>query len=143
MNTKNAQSLQTSFFLIRIGATIAESHKINHKLKILDPITFQTDNDQLQLLMSGKVEDMNKSKTGIIYHNYMLFKELISGFLDEDPDNSVMMIYDGIDNLICADIRLEKDDDAQEQPNTDDKKGTVKLTSEKSNDKNNRRRGCC
>ena len=40
-------------------------------------------------------------------------------------------------------IKIKEDDDAQEQPNTDDKKGTVKLTSEKSNDKNNRRRGCC
>ena len=40
-------------------------------------------------------------------------------------------------------IKIKEDDDAQEQPNTDDKKGTVKLTSEKTNDKNNRRRGCC
>ena len=40
-------------------------------------------------------------------------------------------------------IKIKDDDEAQEQPNTDDKKGTVKLTSEKSNDKNNRRRGCC
>ena len=40
-------------------------------------------------------------------------------------------------------IKIKEDDEAQEQPNTDDKKGTVKLTSEKSNDKNNRRRGCC
>ena len=40
-------------------------------------------------------------------------------------------------------IKIKDDDEAQEQPNTDDKKGTVKLTSEKTNDKNNRRRGCC
>ena len=40
-------------------------------------------------------------------------------------------------------IKIKEDDEAQEQPNTDDKKGTVKLTSEKTNDKNNRRRGCC
>lgn len=81
------------------------------KLK-LKPV--KTDNDQLQLLMSGKIEQMNKNKNGIIYHNYMLFKDLIESFLAEDPDNTVMMIHDGIDNLICADIRLEKDDDAQE-----------------------------
>ena len=40
-------------------------------------------------------------------------------------------------------IKIKDDEEAQEQPNTDDKKGTVKLTSEKTNDKNNRRRGCC
>ena len=81
------------------------------KLK-LKPV--KTDNDQLQLLMSGKIEQMNKGKDGIIYHNYMLFKELIATFLAKDENNSVMMIHDGIDNLICADIRLDHDDDAQE-----------------------------
>ena len=71
------------------------------KLK-LKPV--KTDNDQLQLLMAGKLDKMNKGKDGIIYHNYMLFKELIAAFLAEDPSNSIMMIHDGIDNLICADI---------------------------------------
>ena len=64
--------------------------------------------------MSGKIDQMNKGKDGIIYHNYILFRELIAEFLAEDPNNSVMMIHDGIDSLICADIRLDKDDDAQE-----------------------------
>lgn len=81
------------------------------KLK-LKPV--KTDNDQLQLLMAGKLDKMNKGKDGIIYHNYMLFKELITAFLAEDPDNSVMMVHDGIDSLICADIKLDHDDDAQE-----------------------------
>lgn len=81
------------------------------KLK-LKPV--KTDNDQLLLLMSGKLDEMDKSKSGIIYHNYMLFLDLIKSFLDENPENSVMMIHDGIDSLICADIRLEKEDDAQE-----------------------------
>lgn len=81
------------------------------KLK-LKPV--KTDNDQLQLLMAGELEKMNKSKDGIIYHNYMLFKDLIAAFLAEDSANSIMMIHDGIDNLICADIKLDHDDDAQE-----------------------------
>lgn len=81
------------------------------KLK-LKPV--KTDNDQLQLLMAGKLDKMNKGKDGIIYHNYILFKELIAAFLAEDPHNSVMMIHDGIDDLICADIRLDEEDDAQE-----------------------------
>lgn len=81
------------------------------KLK-LKPV--KTDNDQLQLLMAGKLDKMNKGKEGIIYHNYMLFRERIAAFLAEDPANSVMMIHDGIDALICADIKLDDDDDAQE-----------------------------
>lgn len=86
---------------------------IDEKSKLkLKPV--KTDNDQLQLLMAGKYDEMDKSKNGIIYHNYMLFRELIQSFLDEDADNSVMMIHDGIDDLICADIRLDQDDDAQE-----------------------------
>ena len=86
---------------------------IDEKSKLkLKPV--KTDNDQLQLLMSGKFDEMDKSKNGIIYHNYMLFRDLIQDFLSENPDNSVMMIHDGIDNLICADIRLDGDDDAQE-----------------------------
>ncbi len=88
-------------------------YSIDEKSKLkLKPV--KTDNDQLQLLMNGKLDEMDKSKEGIIYHNYMLFMDLIQQFLAEDPNNSVMMIHDGIDNLICADIRLDQDDDAQE-----------------------------
>lgn len=84
--------------------------KIN-KLK-LKPV--KTDNDQLLLLMSGKIEQMDKSRRGIIYHNYMLFMQLIKSFLEESSANSVLMINDGIEKLICADIRLDTDDNAQE-----------------------------
>lgn len=81
------------------------------KLK-LKPV--KTDNDQLMLLMSGKIEQMDKSRRGIIYHNYMLFMQLIKSFLEESSANSVLMINDGIEKLICADIRLDTDDNAQE-----------------------------
>lgn len=74
----------------------------------------KTDNDQLLLLMSGKIEQMDKSRRGIIYHNYMLFMQLIKSFLEESSANSVLMINDGIEKLICADIRLDTDDNAQE-----------------------------
>lgn len=81
------------------------------KLK-LKPV--KTDNDQLLLLMSGKIEQMDKSRRGIIYHNYMLFMQLIKSFLEESSANSVLMINDGIEKLICADIRLDTEDNAQE-----------------------------
>lgn len=81
------------------------------KLK-LKPV--KTDNDQLLLLMSGKIEQMDKSRRGIIYHNYMLFMQLIKSFLEESSAHSVLMINDGIEKLICADIRLDTDDNAQE-----------------------------
>ena len=57
------------------------------KLK-LKPV--KTDNDQLKLLMAGKFDEIKKDKDGIIYHNYMLFKELIASFLAEDPNNSIL-----------------------------------------------------
>lgn len=86
---------------------------LNEKSKLkLKPV--KTDNDQLLLLMSGKIEQMDKSRRGIIYHNYMLFMQLIQSFLDESTANSVLMINDGIEKLICADIRLDTDDNAQE-----------------------------
>ena len=81
------------------------------KLK-LKPV--KTDNDPLLLLMSGKIEQMDKSRRGIIYHNYMLFMQLIKSFLEESSANSVLMINDGIEKLICADIRLDTGDNAQE-----------------------------
>lgn len=57
---------------------------------------------------------MDKSRRGIIYHNYMLFMQLIKSFLEESSANFVLMINDGIEKLICADIRLDTDDNAQE-----------------------------
>ena len=81
------------------------------KLK-LKPV--KTDNDQLQLLMAGKLDQMNRGKDGIIYHNYTLFMDLIAAFLAEDPENTIEMIHEGMDSLICADIKLDQDDDAQE-----------------------------
>lgn len=88
-------------------------YNLDEKSKLkLKPV--KSDNAQLLLLMNGKLDEMDKSATGIIYHNYTLFRDLISDFLAKNPENSVMMIYDGIDRLICADIRLSPEDDAQE-----------------------------
>lgn len=81
------------------------------KLK-LKPV--KTDNNQLVLLMEDKYDDMNKSKDGIIYRNYMLFREWVNDFLKEDPHNSLRMILDGMQQLVCADIRLGPEDNAQE-----------------------------
>ena len=90
-----------------------DGYGLDEKSKLkLKPV--KTDNDQLLLLMSGKIEQMDKSRRGIIYHNYMLFMQLIKSFLEESSANSVLMINDGIEKLICADIRLDTDDNAQE-----------------------------
>ena len=80
------------------------------KLK-LKPI--KSDNNQLLLLMEDHVDQMDKSSG--LYRNYALFCELIQGFLAEHPDMSVSNIYDGLEHLMCATIRLEdEDDNAQE-----------------------------
>ena len=80
------------------------------KLK-LKPI--KSDNNQLLLLIEDHVDQMDKSSG--LYRNYALFCELIQGFLAEHPDMSVSNIYDGLEHLMCATIRLEdEDDNAQE-----------------------------
>lgn len=77
------------------------------KLK-LKPI--KTDNNQLMLLMDNKYDEIDKSSG--IWHNYELFCNLIKGELETGLD--VKEIYKGIEKLICANIKLEAEDNAQE-----------------------------
>ena len=79
------------------------------KLK-LKPI--KTDNQQLKLLMENKYDQIDKSSG--IWTNYSIFKEEITALLKEDEKISVKDIYKGIEKLICAKIRLEASDNAQE-----------------------------
>lgn len=77
------------------------------KLK-LKPI--KSDNNQLLLLMDGKMDEIDKSSG--IWHNYELFCDLIR----EQQANgmTVTQIYYGIQQLTCVDIGLDPDDNAQE-----------------------------
>ena len=80
------------------------------KLK-LKPI--KSDNNQLMLLMEDHAEQMDR--TSGIYRNYELFCDLIQEFLNDNPDMGVSNIYDGLEHLTCAEIKLDDDDDnAQE-----------------------------
>lgn len=79
------------------------------KLK-LKPV--KSDNNQLMLLMDGQIEKMDKSSG--IYRNYTLFCELIKQAMAEDENIGVSNIYDGLEHLTCATIRLEEEDNAQE-----------------------------
>ena len=58
-HSKKAQSLCTSFFWIAIGAAIAETHKIIHRLNIFDQIMFHIDRDQLHC--TAAIHDKNSS----------------------------------------------------------------------------------
>lgn len=80
------------------------------KLK-LKPI--KSDNRQLMLLMEGDIGSMDKSCG--LYRNYALFRELIRNFLESNPGMGVSNIYDGIEHLTCAVIKLEEDDDESPQ----------------------------
>ena len=80
------------------------------KLK-LKPI--KSDNQQLLLLMSGKIADMDKSSG--IYKNYALFCQLIQKAFESDPDLNAERIYYGIGKLTCAMIKLEEDERGKEQ----------------------------
>ena len=59
MANRNAQSLYTSFFCIRIGAAMAEIHRIIHKLNILDQIMYHIDKDPLHSIAA--IHDKNNS----------------------------------------------------------------------------------
>lgn len=70
----------------------------------------ETDNDQLFLLMENKYDKMDKSSG--IWINYETFKSLIQeeqkkGLFTKD-------IYEGIERLFCAKIKLDDTDKAQE-----------------------------
>ena len=80
------------------------------KLK-LKPI--KSDNQQLLLLMSGKISEMDKSSG--IYKNYALFCKLIQKAFESDPDLNAERIYYGIGKLTCAMIKLEDEEKGKEQ----------------------------
>ena len=72
----------------------------------------KSDNQQLLLLMSDEIDEMSKSSG--IYRNYMLFCDLIKKAMTEDDSIDVRAIYDGLEHLTCATIKLEEEDNAQE-----------------------------
>lgn len=80
------------------------------KLK-LKPI--KSDNQQLLLLMAGKIAGMDKSSG--IYKNYELFCKLIKSTFESDPDMNAERIYYGVGKLTCAMIKLEEDEKGKEQ----------------------------
>lgn len=80
------------------------------KLK-LKPI--KSDNKQLLYLMENQIEKMDKSSG--IYKNYDLFCRLIKDALEEDENLSIERIYDGIEHLSCAMIKLEEEEKGKEQ----------------------------
>lgn len=79
------------------------------KLK-LKPIT--SDNNQLMLLMESRYDQIDKSSG--IWINYDIFVELIKNLLEKDENMSVKNVFRGVENLICGNIRLEEQDNAQE-----------------------------
>ena len=79
------------------------------KLK-LKPI--KSDNFQLFLLMENKYDEIDKSSG--IWRNYELFTALVKEYLANDTVENVKEIYKGLEKLICAKIKLDGEDNAQE-----------------------------
>ena len=77
------------------------------KLK-LKPI--KSDNQQLALLMDNKYDEVDRS-TGI-WKNYELFCELVKKY--QEDGITVKEMYNGVSKLICAKIKLDGEDNAQE-----------------------------
>ena len=80
------------------------------KLK-LKPI--KSDNKQLLYLMSNQIDKMDKSSG--IYKNYESFCKLIRKKLVDDQNLTIEKIYDGIEHLSCATIKLEEEEKGKEQ----------------------------
>ena len=80
---------------------------ISSKLK-LKPV--KSDNNQLLLLMENKYDEIDKNSD--IWKNYTLFKQLITDELNENM--TIPKIYDGLEWLTVAKIRLEGEDQPQE-----------------------------
>lgn len=80
------------------------------KLK-LKPI--KSDNKQLLLLVDDHIGQMDE--TSGIYRNYELFCKLARKALEEDDTLSIEKIYDGIEHLTCATIKLEEEERGKEQ----------------------------
>ena len=80
------------------------------KLK-LKPI--KSDNKQLLYLMANQFDKMDKSSG--IYKNYDLFCRLIRDALEKDENLTIERIYDGIEHLSCAMIKLEEEEKGKEQ----------------------------
>lgn len=77
------------------------------KLK-LKPV--KSDNNQLFLLMENRLEEIDKSCG--IWHNYELFSTLIKE--QQEQGLTIKDIYRGLEKLICAKIKLDENDNAQE-----------------------------
>lgn len=89
-----------------------ERYSIDESSKLkLKPI--KSDNQQLLLLMSDKIDQMDKASG--IYKNYDLFCKLIRDALEKDPNLSIERIFDGIQHLTCAMIKLGDDEKGKEQ----------------------------
>ncbi len=80
---------------------------VSTKLK-LKPV--KSDNKQLLLLMDNKYDDLDKNSD--IWKNYDLFSHLIKKELDKGM--TIPQIYNGLEWLMVAKIRLENDDQPQE-----------------------------
>lgn len=89
-----------------------KKYNINESSKMkLKPV--KSDNQQLLLLMKNHNDQMDKSCG--IYKNYELFCDLLREAFQCDQDLTVDKVYDGIEHLTCALIRLEDEEKGKEQ----------------------------
>ena len=110
-NAKN-EGEKSAISSILFNNDVFKRYEIDESSKLkLKPI--KSDNQQLLLLMSGKIDDMDKSSG--IYRNYARFCELIKKAFESDPDLNAEKIYYGIGKLTCAMIKLEDEEKGKEQ----------------------------
>lgn len=109
MDMANDEGEKQTIYKVLINQDAFQSYSVDAASKLkLKPI--KSDNNQLMLLMDGKVDQVDKSSG--IWRNYDLFCRLIKE--QQEKGIGVTQIYYGLQQLTCVDISLDQEDNAQE-----------------------------
>lgn len=108
MDMANDEGEKQTIYKVLINQDAFQSYSVDAASKLkLKPI--KSDNNQLMLLMDGKVDQVDKSSG--IWRNYDLFCRLIKE--QQEKGIGVTQIYYGLQQLTCVDISLDQEDNAQ------------------------------
>lgn len=108
MDMANDEGEKQTIYKVLINQDAFQSYSVDAASKLkLKPI--KSDNNQLMLLMDGKVDQVDKLSG--IWRNYDLFCRLIKE--QQEKGIGVTQIYYGLQQLTCVDISLDQEDNAQ------------------------------
>lgn len=119
------QRLTTTYILLKALYDLADTEVEKETIKewlfnkdrfqelstdLASKLKLKSDNEQIQLLMQNRFEEMDK--TSNVYANYQKFLELVQQ--EKANGMTVKEISAGIDKLVCARVELDQNDNPQE-----------------------------